>query len=440
MTDLFSFNLEKNKSSYQPLSERLRPESLDDFVGQDHVVGEGKLLNRLIKADKLRSMIFYGPPGTGKTTLANIIAKTTSNNFREISAVSAGVKDIRQIVEIAEEDLKIYNKKTILFVDEIHRFNKSQQDGLLPHVEKGLIILIGATTENPLFEVNKALLSRSTIIEFKDLNEDNLNTIIDRALTDKDKAYGSEDIIMDQETRDFLISHVEGDARNLINTLELAFLTTDKNTKGQIVIDKDVLSNCIQRVNLRYDKLGDMHYDIISAFIKSIRGSQIDAAIYYLALMLESGEDPMFIARRLVISASEDIGLADPSALSLAVSTQEAVKFIGMPEARIPLAQATIYLAAAPKSNTAYKAINSAIQDVKNNPSLSVPKNLKNIAIGKRSEEETYRYSHDYKDGIDGQKYLQEDKKYYYAKDIGYEKNIKERLEKIIDKTKEEKD
>lgn len=431
MNDLFSFSLKQNKEKNQPLSERLRPNTLDEFVGQRHIVGEGKLLNRLIKADRLTSMIFYGPPGTGKTSLASIIAKNTENNFHKLSAVTAGVKDIKQIVEIAEDDLKLYNKKTILFVDEIHRFNKSQQDVLLPYVEKGVIILIGATTENPLFEVNKALLSRSRIIEFKDLDDEDLNILIDRVLNDKENAYGDKNIIMTEDAREFLLRHMEGDARNLINTLELAFITSDRNEDGFVYIDEEVLSNCIQRVNLRYDKKGNQHYDIISAFIKTIRASEINAALYYLALMLESGEDPKFIARRLIISAAEDVGLADPMALTIANSAFDAVNYVGMPEARIILSEVTIYLASAPKSNAAYLAINEAMDDVRNNKSLKVPKNLTNISIGERKESETYKYNHDYKDQVVKQDYLEGgiQKSYYRPKEIGFEKTIKEHIE-----------
>lgn len=432
MTDFFSFQREQQGNKHQPLSERIRPKALDEFIGQKHIVGEGKLLNRLILADKLTSMIFYGPPGTGKTTLASIIADTTDNNYKELSAVTAGVKELKQIIEMAEEELNLYNKKTILFVDEIHRFNKSQQDVLLPFVEKGIIILIGATTENPLFEVNKSLLSRSRVIEFYDLTKEDLNEVVDRVLADTTEGLGDQNIVLDDRAREFLINHSEGDARNLINTLELAVITTPEEN-GKRIIDVEVLSNCIQQVNLRYDKKGDMHYDIISAYIKTIRASQVDAAIYYLALMLESGEDPLFIARRLVIAASEDIGLADSNALSVAIDVFEAVKFLGMPEAGIPLAQGTVYLAAAPKSNTAYMAINNAIKDVKSTRSLSVPKNLRNVVVGDRKEDEKYIYNHNYEDGIVDQKYMEEDRQYYFGKEVGEEKILLERLKRIKD-------
>lgn len=439
LNNLFDFSYEKRKTQSQPLAERFRPKNLDEFVGQKHIVGEGKLLNRLIKADRLTSMIFYGPPGTGKTTLAGIIANTTEHNFHRLSAVTAGVKDIKKIVDLAESDLKIYNKKTILFVDEIHRFNKAQQDVLLPYVEKGVVILIGATTENPIFEVNKALLSRSRVIEFKNLSSDDLKELLDRVLKDKIKGYGDEKLILEESATTYLLNQTEGDARNLLNTLELAVITTPDREDGYKVIDLESISNCIQSVNLRYDKDGEQHYNIISAFIKTIRASEPDVAIYYLALMLESGEDPKFIARRLIISASEDIGLADPNALNIATSAFHAVNFIGMPEGRIPLAQATIYLATAPKSNASYLAIDSALEEVRSGKSLEVPENLKNIHIGPVSESQMYKYTHNYEDGLVNQNYLQDGvkRKYYYPKEIGYEKNIKVRMDYL--ETKKDK-
>ncbi|WP_054251894.1 replication-associated recombination protein A [Neofamilia massiliensis] len=431
MNDLFDLSYQMNRKNLEPLAEKFRPKTLDEFVGQGHIVGQGKLLNRLISADRITSMIFYGPPGTGKTTLASIIANTTSDNFVKLSAVSAGVKDIKSIISVAESDLKLYQKKTILFVDEIHRFNKAQQDVLLPFVEKGIIILIGATTENPIFEVNKALLSRSRIIEFKALEKEDLDKLIDRVLGDKDKGYGNKKIIFEPGARNYLLSHVEGDGRNLLNTLELAVITTPADEEGNIHIDIDVISNCIQNVNLRYDKDGDQHYNIISAFIKSIRGSDPDAAIYYLALMLSSGEDPKFIARRLIISAAEDIGLADPKALTIATACFDAVNFIGMPEGRIPLAEATVYLATAPKSNSAYEAINRAMAYVESNKSLEVPEHLKNIHVNKDKAQEKYKYPHAYEGAYVSQKYLEKDLKFYEAKDLGFEKDIVNRLRNL---------
>lgn len=432
MDSLFDYAYESKKHENEPLAERFRPKSLDDFFGQKHIVGEGKLLNRLIEADKLTSMIFYGPPGTGKTTLANVIANTTENNFIKISAVTSGTKEIKEISENARDDLKLYNKKTILFIDEIHRFNKAQQDVLLPYVEEGIIILIGATTENPIFEVNKALLSRSRIIEFKSLSNDDLSSLIDKVLSDNKKGYGNKNIVITEDARDYLLNHVEGDARNLLNTIELAILTT-KEKDGSIIIDLESVSNSLTTSNLRYDKNGDKHYDTISAFIKSIRGSDYDAAIYYLALMLESGEDPKFIARRLIISASEDIGLADPNAMNIANAAFEAVNFIGMPEGRIPLAEATIYLATAPKSNRAYEAINSAIADVRNRKTNDVPEHLKNIHVNKEDSGK-YIYPHSYDESIVKQDYLTNKKSFYNPTEVGYEKRIKERIDYINSK------
>lgn len=437
MADLFDLGMKVNKEKYEPLAERFRPENLNEFVGQTHIIGEGKLLNRLISSDSLTSMIFYGPPGTGKTTLASIIANTTRNNFHRLSAVTAGVKDIKQIIQIAESDLKVYNKKTILFIDEIHRFNKAQQDVLLPYVERGVVILIGATTENPIFEVNKALLSRSRIIQFNALKDEDLIALLHRVLRDSEKGYGDKKIVINDRAINYLINHVEGDARNLLNTLELAVISTPPEADGSIIIDMEVISNCLQNVNLRYDKDGEQHYNIISAFIKSIRGSDPNAAIYYLALMLNSGEDPRFIARRLVISAAEDIGLADPGALSIANAAFSAVTFIGMPEAKIPLAEATIYLATALKSNTAYLAIKEAMEDVSTTKSLEVPEHLKNIHIGDAGKDVKYKYSHDYEDAIVKQDYLEGGTKrtYYRPKELGFEKKIKERLDYIAEKT-----
>lgn len=438
MSDIFDLSLEKSKNKYYPLAERMRPNNLEEFVGQNHFLGEGKLLNRLIKADRLTSMIFFGPPGTGKTTLAQIIAKTTKNNFYKISAVTAGIKDMKEIIKIAEDDLKIYKRKTILFIDEIHRFNKAQQDVLLPYVEKGIIILIGATTENPIFEVNKALLSRTRIIEFKSLEKSDLEILIDRTLKDKKNGYGNLDIEVESDAKNFLLDRVEGDARNLLNTLELAVLTTEKNENGKIVIDLDVISNCIQKSAIKYDKNGDAHYDVISAFIKSVRGSNPDAAIYYLAYMLNAGEDPKFIARRLIILSAEDIGLADPNAIVVATSAFEAINYIGMPEGRIPLAEATIYLCASKKSNSAYLAIDKALSYVNSNPSLEVPEYLKNIHINSKEKNFSYKYPHDYEDAIVKQDYLKNpENKFYEPKNIGYENKIAERLKYIEEKINE---
>ena len=425
--DLFTLGMQKKIDRHAPLAERFRPRTLDEFIGQSHIVGEGKFLNRLIKADRLMSMIFYGPPGTGKTTLASIIANTTNNNFEKLSAVTSGIKDIRQVTDIAEENLKIYNKKTILFIDEIHRFNKSQQDALLPFVERGVVILIGATTENPLFEVNKALLSRARVIRFDGLKDEDLEKLINLVLNDSERGLGKDNLEITEGAKTMLVNLSGGDARYLLNTLEMAILSTDSDESGAKYVDEDVIRNSALENNIRYDKSGDGHYDTISAFIKSIRGSDIDAAIYWLANMLEAGEDPKFIARRLVISASEDIGLADPHALPLAVSAFEAVNFIGMPEGRIPLAEATVYLAAAPKSNRAYEAINKAMADIREQRVVGVPEHLKNIHVEGKTEANTYKNPHFYGEGKLQQEYLDkpDDKgRYYEPKDIGYESKI----------------
>ncbi|NLY20027.1 MAG: replication-associated recombination protein A [Tissierellia bacterium] len=433
--DLFTLNMEKNINKYAPLAERFRPRNLDEFVGQSHIVGENKFLNRLIKSDRIMSMIFYGPPGTGKTTLASIIANTTNNNFEKLSAVTSGVGDIRKVTSIAEENLKLYNKKTILFIDEIHRFNKSQQDALLPFVEKGIIVLIGATTENPLFEVNSALLSRCRVIRFNSIDDEELRGLIFKVLKDKERGLGNSNIELTEEAIVFLLNHSGGDARYLLNTLEVAVLSTDPNEDGKIYIDGQIVKECSIENNIRYDKSGDGHYDTISAFIKSIRGSDPDAAIYWLAKMIEAGENPKFIARRLVISASEDIGLADPNALVVATSAFDAVNLIGFPEGRIPLAEATIYLATAPKSNTAYEAINRAMEDIASNKLSQVPEHLKNIKIDKNTE--PYKNPHKYEGGLIKQDYLDSsnnEKQFYYPKEIGYEKSIYDRLEDISKK------
>jgi ATPase related to the helicase subunit of the Holliday junction resolvase len=348
-----------------PLSDRLRPRKIEDFVGQEHIIGEGKFLTRAIKADRISSMIFYGPPGTGKTTLAMVIANSTKMNFEKISAVTSGVKEIREVINKAEESLKSSNKRTILFIDEIHRFNKAQQDALLPFVEKGIIILIGATTENPYFEINKALLSRMMVIELKPLSRDELNVLLDRALHDKEYGLGNLNIDIADDAIDYLLTVADGDARVLLNSLEIGALSTEPLADGIRHISLDDIKNSIQIKSFKYDKGSDEHYDTISAFIKSMRGSDPDAAVFYLAKMLNAGEDPKFIARRIMIAASEDVGNADPNAIVIATNAFYAVNAIGMPEARIILSQATIYVACAPKSNSSYLAINSALEDIK---------------------------------------------------------------------------
>ena len=359
-----------------PLASRLRPTTLDEVVGQQHIVGKDKLLYRAIKADKLSSIIFYGPPGTGKTTLAKVIANTTSAEFMQINATSAGKKDMEEVVAAAKNNQGMYGKKTILFIDEIHRFNKGQQDYLLPFVEDGTIILIGATTENPYFEVNPALLSRSVIFELKKLSTEDIRTLLLRAVNDTEKGMGSYHAQMDDDALEFLADMANGDARAALTAIELGILTTDRSEDGIIHITLDVASECIQKRVINYDKTGDNHYDTISAFIKSMRGSDPDAAVYYLARMLYAGEDVKFIARRIMILASEDIGNADPQALQVAVAAAQAVERLGMPEARIVLAQAVTYMASAPKSNSAINAIDKAMRVVQETKTPPVPVHL----------------------------------------------------------------
>ena len=438
--DLFTLNMENQLKQNAPLADRMRPESISEFVGQSHILGEGKFLNRAIKADRINSMIFYGPPGTGKTTLAMIIANSTNKNFEKLSAVTSGVKDIREVINKAEEGLKLYNKRTILFIDEIHRFNKSQQDALLPFVERGIIILIGATTENPYFEVNKALLSRMMVIPLKSLTEEDIHKIIVNGLTNKEKGLGNYKVEITSEAMDYLITISDGDGRLALNSLEIAVLSTPKDDKGIINIDLDTIKECLLVKSAKYDKGGDEHYDTISAFIKSMRGSDPDATLYWLAKMINAGEDPKFIARRIIICASEDVGNADPEALTIAVSAFNAVNVIGMPEGRIILAQAAVYVACAPKSNASYLGINKALDDVRNKKIGKVPNHLKdasykganNLGHGKG-----YKYPHSYKNSYVKQQYLPDEfkgVKYYEPTDNGYEKIIRENLSKRFDK------
>lgn len=438
--DLFTLNMENQLKQNAPLADRMRPNTISEFVGQSHILGEGKFLNRAIKADRINSMIFYGPPGTGKTTLAMIIANSTNKNFEKLSAVTSGVKDIREVINKAEEGLKLYNKRTILFIDEIHRFNKSQQDALLPFVERGIIILIGATTENPYFEVNKALLSRMMVIPLKSLTEEDIHKIIVNGLANKEKGLGNYMVEISSEAMDYLVTISDGDGRLALNSLEIAVLSTPKDDKGIINIDLDTIKECLLVKSAKYDKGGDEHYDTISAFIKSMRGSDPDAALYWLAKMINAGEDPKFIARRIIICASEDVGNADPEALTIAVSAFNAVNAIGMPEGRIILAQAAVYVACAPKSNASYLGINKALDDVRNKKMGKVPNHLKdasykganNLGHGKG-----YKYPHSYENSYVKQQYLPDefkDVKYYEPTDNGYEKIIKENLSKRFDK------
>lgn len=416
----------------EPLAYRMKPTTLEEFVGQEEIIGKDKLLYRLIKADKLTSAIFWGPPGCGKTSLARIIANTTKYKFVNLNATTSGVADIKTVVESAQNIFSNPTGKVILFIDEIHRFNKLQQDALLPHVEKGTVILIGATTENPYFSVNKALISRSTIFKFKELTNEDVVQILNNCVKDEKKGLGSYNLEIEEGTLEFLASNSNGDVRAVLNALELAVLTTEMNKDGKIVINKDVIANCIQQKRIIYDKSDDSHYDIISAFIKSMRGSDPDATIHYLARMLEGGEDPMFIARRIVIQASEDVGLANNNALNVAVSAMNAVHQIGMPEARIILAQAALTVALSPKSNTSYMAINSAIEDVKNIDIGTVPMHLRNAEIAGMDNfgyGKGYKYPHEFENSKVEQQYLPDaliDKKYFIPKK--WEKNLGENL------------
>lgn len=434
--DLFEYMRENTAKKESPLASRMRPTTLEEVVGQQHIIGKDKLLYRAIKADKLSSIIFYGPPGTGKTTLAKVIANTTSANFNQINATVAGKKDMEEVVGKAKDNLGMYGKKTILFVDEIHRFNKGQQDYLLPFVEDGTLILIGATTENPYFEVNSALISRSSVFELKALTKDDIKVLLKRAVYDEEKGMGSYRAEIAEDALEFLADIAGGDARNALNAIELGILTTERGADGKIHITLDVAEECIQKRVVRYDKTGDNHYDTISAFIKSMRGSDPDAAVYYLAKMLYAGEDIKFIARRIMISASEDVGNADPNALTVAVSAAQAVERLGMPEARIVLAQAVTYIASAPKSNAAYLAVDAALENVRNYKT-TVPVHLQDShykGAAKLGHGIGYKYAHDYPEHYVEQQYLPneiKDMKFYEPTEIGYEKNIKERLNRL---------
>ena len=435
--DLFEYMREQNSKSESPLASRLRPTTLDEVVGQQHIVGKDKLLYRAIKADKLSSIIFYGPPGTGKTTLAKVIANTTSAEFKQINATSAGKKDMEEVVQEAKNTSGMYGKKTILFIDEIHRFNKGQQDYLLPFVEDGTIILIGATTENPYFEVNSALLSRSIIFELKKLEKEDIKTLLKRAVNDKEKGMGSYHATIDEDALEFLADVSNGDARAALTAIELGILTTERSEDGQIHITIDVASECIQKRVISYDKTGDNHYDTISAFIKSMRGSDPDAAVYYLARMLYAGEDIKFIARRIMICASEDVGNADPMAIVVATSAAQAVERIGMPEAQIILSQAATYVACAPKSNAAYGAISAALDVVKNSRTPRVPTHLQDAhykGAEKLGHGLGYKYAHDYPNHYVKQQYLPDElvgTRFYEPTEMGYEAKIREHFAKI---------
>ena len=441
--DIFEYykKTEEEKKYDEPLASRMRPNTLDEVVGQKHIIGKGKLLYRAIMADKLGSIIFYGPPGTGKTTLAKVIANTTSSNFKELNATIAGKKDMEEVINEAKNQYGMYGKKTILFIDEIHRFNKSQQDFLLPFVEKGTITLIGATTENPFFEVNKALLSRSRIFELKPLGTDDIKDLLKRAVTDKEKGFGDCHVVIDDDAVEFMAEIAGGDARAALNALEIGILTTDKCEDGTIHITLENSKECIQKRVANYDKGGDNHYNTISAFIKSMRGSDPDAAVYYLAKMLQAGEDVKFIARRIMICASEDVGNADPMALVVATNASLVVERIGMPEARIILSQAVLYIATAPKSNSAINAIDSALQVAASGKNYPIPGHLKDAHYSGASALGSgigYKYPHDYKNNYVEQQYLPDSlngMRFYESCNNGYEKVINEYVNKIKNKS-----
>ena len=435
--DLFEYTRKGVLEKEAPLASRMRPRTLDEVAGQEHIIGEDKLLSRAIRADRIGSLIFYGPPGTGKTTLAQVIANTTSSRFVQINATTAGKKDMEDAISRAKDALGMEERRTILFVDEIHRFNKAQQDYLLPFVEDGTVTLIGATTENPYFEVNRALVSRSRIFELKPLGKDDLKKVLTRAVADRERGLGNMDVVLEDDALEFLADMANGDARAALNALELGALTTSPSEDGRIRITEAVASECIQRRILNYDRDGDNHYDTISAFIKSMRGSDPDAAVYYLARMLYAGEDPRFISRRIVICASEDVGNADPNALVVAVSAAEAVERIGMPESQIILSQAAAYIACAPKSNSAIMAIEKAMASVKSEPTGGIPPYLKDAHYSGAKDLGrglTYRYPHDFENHYVDQQYLPDElagRMFYEMSDNGYEKGMKLWLKRI---------
>ncbi|GAA5476665.1 putative AAA domain-containing protein Rv2559c [Haloferula helveola] len=440
VADLFASEPEPRKSREpspdEPLAARMRPRTLDEIAGQQHILAEGKLLRRAIESDRFTSLIFYGPPGTGKTTLASVIARTTGSRFEALNGVESNVAEIRAKIDQARTMRDLRGQTTLLFIDEIHRFNKAQQDVLLPHIERGTVRFIGATTQNPYFYVNSPLVSRSQIFQLESVATDALIPVLERAITDSERGLGDLKVQADPDALRHLAEMSDGDVRKALTALELAILTTTPAEDGSVVLDLAVAEESIQRKAIAYDADGDAHYDTASAFIKSIRGSDPDAALYWLAKMLHAGEDPRFIARRLVISASEDIGLADSNALRVAIDAQQAFEFIGMPEGRIPLAHATVYLATAPKSNSAYAALGEAMRDIESGRTLAVPEHLrtktrKKLAAGSGADDEKlrYLYSHDYEGGYVPQAYLPEGRKYYSPTENGLEKRIKERLD-----------
>ncbi|PYZ94160.1 replication-associated recombination protein RarA [Salipaludibacillus keqinensis] len=439
------FNYSSNQQPKGPLASRMRPRTLEEVIGQEHIIGQGTLLRRAIEADRLTPMIFHGPPGTGKTTLARVIANTTSARFDQLNAVTAGIKDVREIVQKAKDRLKFDQEKTVLFIDEIHRFNKGQQDALLPYVEDGTVVLIGATTENPMFEVNPALISRSRLFRLQSLTDNEVIRVIKQAIADKDRGFGDYSIQITDEAYDHIVNISNGDARTALNAIELAVLTTDPDDHDVIHIDLETAEASIQKRMIRYDKAGDNHYDTISAFIKSIRGSDPDATLYWLAKMIYAGEDARFIARRLYVHAAEDVGLADPNALLIAQAAFQAVEFIGMPEARIPLAEAALYLATAPKSNAVIKGIDEALQTVEKEKSGEVPVHLRDAhykGASKLGHGEGYLYPHHYENHYVVQQYLPDHLKrrtFYHPSGSGYEKTVQKRLDYFSDRKTKDK-
>jgi putative ATPase len=429
--DLFHDLEQANRRKAQPLAARMRPRTLDEFVGQQHILGPGKLLRRMLQADRVSSLIFYGPPGTGKTALAHVIANHTKSNFRALNAVAAGVKEVREVLAEARKELDTAGKRTMLFLDELHRFNKAQQDLLLPDVEEGTVILIGATTQNPFFAINSPLLSRSQIFTFEPHSKDDIKTTIVRALTDKERGLGKFPVRLHDDALEFLAEISDGDARRALSALEIGVLSAEKQP---VEYTLQVAQDSIQRKVLDFDPTGDTHYDLASAFIKSMRGSDPDAAIYWLARMLESGEDPRFIARRVVICASEDVGNADPQALVVAAAALQATEFVGLPECQLALSQAVAYIATAPKSNACTTAIAKAREDVRQGRTLAVPAHLRDRSYRgaeKLGHGEGYQYAHDFEGGFVEQEYLPEQRTYYEPTDRGYEALIRQRMEEL---------
>ncbi|MBF0122741.1 MAG: replication-associated recombination protein A, partial [Candidatus Omnitrophica bacterium] len=430
MAELF----DKKTSHHAPLAVRMRPKVLSEYVGQEHILGEGKLLTRAIEADRISSLVLYGPPGTGKTTLALCISERSKAYFESINAVMSNVEEMRKIILAAKHRLVNFDQKTILFIDEIHRFNKAQQDVLMPDVENGNIVLIGATTMNPFFSLVAPLLSRSLVFELQPLSKENILTLLKRALKDKERGLGIFPVKADKKALEFLADISDGDARRALNALEVGVLTTPKNKEGEIVFDLGTAQESIQKKQVQYDGDGDVHYDTASAFIKSMRGSDPDAALYWMAKMIYAGEDPRFIARRVVICAAEDVGNADPNALLVANAAMQVAEFVGLPEARIPLAQAVTYVACAPKSNACYLAIDKALEDVKTKKAGNVPKHLRDASYpgaAKLDHGQGYKYAHDYPNHYVPQEYMPFKAIYYEPTEMGYEKKIRERLESL---------